>query len=129
VPRLRHEHRLLVTVWRHRLFAYDDANSSLNMACSVEAPSGVERTSRTRPPAPRSTFQSAQLQDARSTATSSWSSARVSGRRRYAAHVVRKLAVIETAQRAGLSLDEVGVLLEAAARPPQRVVAISLLSH
>jgi MerR family redox-sensitive transcriptional activator SoxR len=38
---------------------------------------------------------------------------RVSGARRYAATVVRTLAVIETAQRAGLSLDEVGLLLRA----------------
>jgi MerR family redox-sensitive transcriptional activator SoxR len=39
--------------------------------------------------------------------------ARVSGRRRYAPEVVRRLAVIETAQRAGLSLDEIRLLLRA----------------
>ena len=38
---------------------------------------------------------------------------RVSGRRRYPREVVRTLAVIETAQRAGLSLDEIGLLLSA----------------
>jgi MerR family redox-sensitive transcriptional activator SoxR len=40
--------------------------------------------------------------------------ARVSGRRRYGPEIVRTLAIIETAQRAGLSLDEVRLLLEAA---------------
>lgn len=39
---------------------------------------------------------------------------RVSGRRRYPPTVVRTLAVIETAQRAGLSLDEIRLLLRAA---------------
>lgn len=38
---------------------------------------------------------------------------RISGRRRYPRTVVRTLAVIETAQRAGLSLDEIGLLLRA----------------
>lgn len=38
---------------------------------------------------------------------------RVSGRRRYPPTVVRTLAVIETAQRAGLSLDEIRLLLRA----------------
>ena len=38
---------------------------------------------------------------------------RISGRRRYPRSVVRRLAVIETAQRAGLSLDEIRLLLEA----------------
>jgi DNA-binding transcriptional MerR regulator len=38
---------------------------------------------------------------------------RVSGRRRYAEAVVRTLAVIETGRRAGLSLDEIRVLLRA----------------
>lgn len=37
---------------------------------------------------------------------------RVSGRRRYPPEVVRRLAVIETAQRAGLNLPEVRLLLE-----------------
>src|SRR5438067_11013276 len=38
---------------------------------------------------------------------------RISGRRRYPHTVVRRLAVIETAQRAGLSLDEIRLLLKA----------------
>jgi MerR family redox-sensitive transcriptional activator SoxR len=39
---------------------------------------------------------------------------RVAGRRRYERDVVRTLAVIETSQRAGLTLDEIRLLLEAA---------------
>lgn len=39
--------------------------------------------------------------------------ARVSGRRRYPAETVRSLAVIDTAQRAGLALDEIRLLLRA----------------
>jgi MerR family redox-sensitive transcriptional activator SoxR len=38
---------------------------------------------------------------------------RVNGRRRYPPEIVRTLAVIETAQRAGLALDEIRVLLQA----------------
>src|SRR5438094_92375 len=38
---------------------------------------------------------------------------RVSGRRRYDRDVLRTLAVVETAQRAGLTLDEIRLLLEA----------------
>jgi MerR family redox-sensitive transcriptional activator SoxR len=38
---------------------------------------------------------------------------RISGRRRYAEGALRTLAVIETGQRAGLSLDEIKLLLEA----------------
>jgi MerR family redox-sensitive transcriptional activator SoxR len=38
---------------------------------------------------------------------------RVSGQRRYPPEIVRTLAVIETAQRAGLSLDEIRLLLAA----------------
>jgi MerR family transcriptional regulator, redox-sensitive transcriptional activator SoxR len=38
---------------------------------------------------------------------------RISGRRRYPVTVVRTLAVIETAQRAGLSLEEIRLLLRA----------------
>jgi MerR family transcriptional regulator, redox-sensitive transcriptional activator SoxR len=38
---------------------------------------------------------------------------RVSGRRRYHPEVVRRLAVIETAQRAGLALDDIRLLLRA----------------
>ncbi|HEY1514163.1 MAG TPA: MerR family transcriptional regulator [Gaiellaceae bacterium] len=53
---------------------------------------------------------------------------RVSGRRRYDPEVVRRLAVIETAQRAGLNLDEIRLLLNAtpsdgAATEHLRVVA------
>lgn len=53
---------------------------------------------------------------------------RVGGRRRYAPDVVRRLAVIETAQRAGLTLDEIRVLVRAsptdgAATDQLRVVA------
>ena len=40
---------------------------------------------------------------------------RVSGRRRYPPEVVRTLAVIETAQRAGLTLGDIRLLLEASA--------------
>lgn len=39
--------------------------------------------------------------------------ARLSGKRRYAAQTVRTLAVIDTAQRAGLTLDEIKALLSA----------------
>jgi MerR family transcriptional regulator, redox-sensitive transcriptional activator SoxR len=41
--------------------------------------------------------------------------ARVSGRRVYGPDTVRTLAVIETGQRAGLTLDEIGALLSATA--------------
>jgi MerR family transcriptional regulator, redox-sensitive transcriptional activator SoxR len=40
---------------------------------------------------------------------------RVSGRRRYPAEAVRSLSVIDTAQRAGLSLDDIRLLLRASA--------------
>jgi MerR family redox-sensitive transcriptional activator SoxR len=43
---------------------------------------------------------------------------RVSGHRRYDPEIVRRLAVIDTAQRAGLTLDEVRLLLEAAPGDP-----------
>ena len=38
---------------------------------------------------------------------------RISGRRRYPSEIVRELAIIETAQRDGLSLREIRLLLEA----------------
>lgn len=38
---------------------------------------------------------------------------RLSGRRRYPPRVIRSLAVIDTAQRAGLSLDDIRLLLRA----------------
>ena len=41
--------------------------------------------------------------------------ARISGRRRYPAEIVRSLAVIDTAQRAGLALDDIRLLLQASA--------------
>jgi len=46
---------------------------------------------------------------------------RVSGRRRYPAEVVRSLAVIDTAQRAGLALDEIRLLLHASPNDPHAV--------
>ena len=39
--------------------------------------------------------------------------ARVGGKRHYTSEVVRTLAIIETAQRAGLTLDEIRLLLHA----------------
>jgi MerR family redox-sensitive transcriptional activator SoxR len=42
---------------------------------------------------------------------------RVSGQRRYDESVLRRLAVIDVAQRAGLSLDEIQELVEAGAEP------------
>jgi DNA-binding transcriptional MerR regulator len=41
---------------------------------------------------------------------------RVTGRRRYGAEVIRTLAVIDTAQRAGLNLVEIRLLLESSPR-------------
>lgn len=46
---------------------------------------------------------------------------RVSGRRRYPRSVVRTLAVVETAQRAGLSLGEIRLLLEATPSDQQAI--------
>ncbi len=42
---------------------------------------------------------------------------RVSGQRRYDASVLRRLAVIDVAQRAGLSLDEIRHLVDAGSEP------------
>jgi MerR family redox-sensitive transcriptional activator SoxR len=42
---------------------------------------------------------------------------RVSGQRRYDSKVLRRLAVIDVAQRAGLSLDEIRALLEIGSDP------------
>ena len=47
--------------------------------------------------------------------------ARAAGRRRYDQATVRTLAVIETAQRAGLALDEIKVLLAASPGDPAAV--------
>jgi MerR family redox-sensitive transcriptional activator SoxR len=41
---------------------------------------------------------------------------RVSGRRRYPAEIVRSLAIIDTAQRAGLTLDDIRLLLRASTK-------------
>ena len=49
--------------------------------------------------------------------------ARLAGRRVYGPEVVRTLAVIETGQRAGLTLEEIGALLAAAAVERLREVA------
>jgi MerR family redox-sensitive transcriptional activator SoxR len=46
---------------------------------------------------------------------------RVSGRRRYPTGVVRSLAVIDTAQRAGLALDDIRLLLQASAEDADAV--------
>jgi MerR family redox-sensitive transcriptional activator SoxR len=46
---------------------------------------------------------------------------RLSGRRRYSAEVVRSLAVIDTAQRAGLSLDDIRLLLRASTEDAKAV--------
>ena len=46
---------------------------------------------------------------------------RVSGRRRYPPDVVRSLAVIDTAQRAGLTLDDIRLLLRASAEDADAV--------
>ena len=47
--------------------------------------------------------------------------ARAAGRRRYGQATVRTLTVIETAQRAGLALDEIKVLLSASPGDPAAV--------
>jgi MerR family transcriptional regulator, redox-sensitive transcriptional activator SoxR len=57
---------------------------------------------------------------------------RVGGRRRYSPAVLRTLAVIDTAQRAGLTLEEIGLLLtgsgdDAAATERLREVAVRKL--
>jgi MerR family redox-sensitive transcriptional activator SoxR len=49
---------------------------------------------------------------------------RVGGRRRYTEESVRTLAVIDTAQRAGLSLGEIKLLLEADPGKPEAVEAL-----
>jgi MerR family redox-sensitive transcriptional activator SoxR len=46
---------------------------------------------------------------------------RLSGRRRYPEEVVRSLAVIDTAQRAGLSLDDIRLLLRASTEDAKAV--------
>ena len=44
---------------------------------------------------------------------------RISGRRRYRTEIVRELAVIETARRAGMSLEEIHLLLRASPDDPR----------
>jgi len=46
---------------------------------------------------------------------------RLSGRRRYPGEVLRSLAVIDTAQRAGLSLDDIRLLLRASTEDAKAV--------
>jgi MerR family transcriptional regulator, redox-sensitive transcriptional activator SoxR len=46
---------------------------------------------------------------------------RVNGRRRYPVEVLRSLSVIDTAQRAGLALDDIRLLLRASADDPDAV--------
>jgi MerR family redox-sensitive transcriptional activator SoxR len=46
---------------------------------------------------------------------------RLSGRRRYPEEVLRSLAVIDTAQRAGLSLDDIRLLLRASAEDARAI--------
>jgi MerR family transcriptional regulator, redox-sensitive transcriptional activator SoxR len=48
---------------------------------------------------------------------------RVAGRRRYSPETVRSLAVVETAQRAGLTLDEIRLLLDRPGGEELRAVA------
>jgi len=52
---------------------------------------------------------------------------RVSGRRRYPADVLQSLAVIDTAQRAGLTLDDIRLLLRASAEDADAVEQLRVL--
>jgi MerR family redox-sensitive transcriptional activator SoxR len=54
---------------------------------------------------------------------------RVSGRRRYPASVVRPLSVIDTAQRAGLSLDDIRLLLHAPTEDANAVEQLRLVAE
>ena len=54
---------------------------------------------------------------------------RVSGRRRYGEESVRTLAVVDTAQRAGLSLDEIKALLAAEPGRPEAVEALRSIAE
>ena len=54
---------------------------------------------------------------------------RVSGRRRYPAQVVRSLAVIDTAQRAGLTLDDIRLLLQAPTADANAVEQLRLVAE
>jgi MerR family transcriptional regulator, redox-sensitive transcriptional activator SoxR len=72
-----------------------------NIPCSVVTPSPVET------PAPR----------------------RVSGQRRYPVETVRTLAVVDVAQRAGLSLDEIKLLLAASPKDNSSVTQLRQLAE
>lgn len=54
---------------------------------------------------------------------------RVSGRRRYPAEVVQALAVIDTAQRAGLTLDDIRLLLQAPTADANAVEQLRLVAE
>ncbi len=54
---------------------------------------------------------------------------RTGGRRRYPESAVRTLTVIETAQRAGLSLDEIRLLLDAEPGRPEAVEALRSIAE
>jgi MerR family transcriptional regulator, redox-sensitive transcriptional activator SoxR len=54
---------------------------------------------------------------------------RVSGRRRYPAEVVQALAVIDTAQRAGLTLDDIRLLLQAPTADANAVERLRLVAE
>jgi DNA-binding transcriptional MerR regulator len=73
----------------------------LNMRCSAATPSPRERTCRTSTPRSSRTSQSAQA------------ATRLSGRRHYGPEIIRTLSVVDTAQRAGLALGEIRLVLEA----------------
>jgi MerR family transcriptional regulator, redox-sensitive transcriptional activator SoxR len=55
--------------------------------------------------------------------------ARVGGRRHYEPDAVRTIAVIDTAQRAGLSLDEIKTLLDASANDSSSVTVLRELAE
>lgn len=77
------------------------------MLCRAATPAPVERMSSTMCPVLPPSFQLAHGQHWLSTATSC-------GQRRYGPALARTLAVIDAAQRAGLTLDEIKTLLPAA---------------
>lgn len=54
---------------------------------------------------------------------------RVSGQRRYGVETVRTLAVIDVAQRGGLSLDEIKLLLEASPKKRSSVTRLRRLAE
>jgi MerR family transcriptional regulator, redox-sensitive transcriptional activator SoxR len=54
---------------------------------------------------------------------------RVSGQRRYVASTVRTLAVVDVAQRAGLSLDEIKLLLSASPKNTESVTRLRQLAE